>query len=317
MDFVQIEHFIAVCDEGTFTRAAERVFRTQSAVSQSIKKLEEEIGTRLLSRGVHDVTPTDSGKIILDYARRMVRLRDDSARQVEALKNLDAGSLAIGAHEAAAMYLLPVPLKNYLQAFPDIKIGIYRRRLDEIPSQVLDRQLDVGFVKEEPVFHGLEVVEVHSDEMILVGPKDHPLAKRKGVGIRDLGQESFVLHHHCTATLQRISKLFEQYSTPCRIVAELWSFENVKSFACEGVGLAILPRVTALSELQDKRLVEIPVQEMNIPRRTLMIYRDQGDLSEPARQLINLVRKYNQRSDGPRLVRHARTKSARPQSNLA
>src|SRR5437762_10558468 len=80
MDLLQLEHFLAVVDEGTFTRAAERVCRTQPAVSQSIKKLEEEIGGQLFSRGLHDVSLTEAGKALVEYARKMVRARDDAMR---------------------------------------------------------------------------------------------------------------------------------------------------------------------------------------------------------------------------------------------
>src|SRR6185503_7815145 len=101
MDLLQLEHFLAVVEERTFTRAAERVGRTQPAVSQSIKKLEEEVGAPLFARDVHEVT-----------------------RQVSELKTLTAGTLATAAHESAAVYLLPAPLRAYLQKFPDIKVGI-------------------------------------------------------------------------------------------------------------------------------------------------------------------------------------------------
>jgi DNA-binding transcriptional LysR family regulator len=295
MDLLQLEHFLAVCEEGTFTRAAERVFRTQSAVSQSIKKLEEEIGSPLFARG-SDVTLTESGKVILQYARRMLQLRADAGRQVEALKNLTAGSLSIGAHEAAAVYLLPAPLRCYLRMFPEIKVKIHRTRLDDVPTQVLDREIDVGFVKEEPSLHGLEVTEVNSDEMILIAPPEHPLAARRDVRLRDLRSEPFIVHHQCSSTSQKILRLFEQNATPCRIVAELWSFENVKSFVREGVGLAIVPRITAHHEIDTNVLVQIPVRELDIPRRTLMIYCDRGYVSEPTRQLIRLVKEFNTES---------------------
>lgn len=293
MDLLQLEHFLAVCDEGSFTRAAERVCRTQSAVSQSIKKIEDEIGTPLFARGTHDITLTETGKVMLEYARRMVRLRDEANRQIGALKNLNAGTLSIAAHESAAVYLLPAPLRSYLRKFPDIKVGIYRSRLEDIPRQVLDREVDVGFVKEEPNIRGLEFVDVHSDEMVMIGSPRHPLANRGNVRIRDLGQEAFVVHHLCLTTEQTIIRLFEQHGTPCRIVAELWSFENIKSFVQEDVGLAIVPRITVQQELREGLLIEIPVRELNVPRRTLMIYRDQGYLSDAAREMIRVVRDFN------------------------
>jgi DNA-binding transcriptional LysR family regulator len=293
MDLLQLEHFLAVVEEGTFTRAAERVCRTQPAVSQSIKKLEEEVGAPLFARDVHEVSLTEAGRVLADYARRMVGLRNEAVRQVSELKTLKAGTLAIAAHESAAVYLLPAPLRTYLDKFPDIKVGIYRSRLNEIPRQVLDREVDVGFVKEEPAFHDLQWAEVHTDQMILVAAPSHPLASRSDVSVRDLGSEHFVLHHLCSATADTIQRLFEQHGTRCRIVAELWSFENIKNFVQEGVGLAIVPGITVRQELRDGTLARIPVRELSITRRTLMVYREQGYLSDPARELIKLVRTFN------------------------
>ena len=293
MDLLQLEHFLAVVEERTFTRAAERVCRTQPAVSQSIKKLEEEIGAALFARDVHDVSLTEAGKVLVEYARRMVRARDDAMRELGALKNLRTGTLTIAAHESAAVYLLPAPLRHYLHRFPEIKVGIYRSRLTEIPRQVMDREVHVGFVKDEPGFHELQSVEVHADEMVLIASPRHPLVARGDVPVRDLGQEHFVVHHLCSTTEQKILRLFEQHSTRCHIVAELWSFENIKSFVQAEIGLAIVPRITVVQELRDGTLARIRVPDLNIPRRTLMIYREHGYLSDSARELIKIVRSFN------------------------
>jgi len=318
MDLLQLEHFLAVVEERTFTRAAERVCRTQPAVSQSVKKLEEEMGAPLFARDVHEVSLTAAGRVLADYARRMVHLRNEAVRQVSELKALKAGTLAIAAHESAAVYLLPVPLRTYLQRFPDIKIGIYRSRLNEIPRQVMDREVDLGFVKDEPAFHELQWVEVHSDEMVCIASPNHPLSKRETVSVRDLGSEQFVLHHLCSTTADTILRLFEQHATRCRIVAELWSFENIKSFVQEEVGLAFVPGVTVRQELRDGSLARVPLRELAIPRRTLMVYREQGYLSDCARELIKIVRAFNwdlamppiaQVADRPALVRGRRASS--------
>lgn len=293
MDLLQLEHFLAVVEERTFTRAAERVCRTQPAVSQSIKKLEEEVGTPLFARDVHEVSLTEAGKVLADHARRMVALRNEAMRQVAELKSLKAGTLAIAAHEAAAVYLLPSALRMYVQRFPDIKVGIYRSRLEEIPRQVMDREVDLGFVKEVPAFHELEWVEVHSDEMVCIASPRHPLAGRDVVTVKDVSSEQFVLHHLCSATAEKILRLFEQHSARCRVVAELWSFENIKGFVQEEVGLAIVPGITVRQELANRTLARIPLQELAMPRRTLMIYREQGYLAEPARELIRIIRAFN------------------------
>jgi DNA-binding transcriptional LysR family regulator len=319
VDLLQLEHFLAVVEEHTFTRAAERVCRSQPAVSQSIKKLEQELGTALFSRTLHEVTLTESGRVLADYARRMVTTRNDAVRELAALKGSTAGTLTIAAHESAAIYLLPGPLRNYFHCFPNVKVGILRIRLAQIPRQVMDGEIHVGFVKEEPSFRELQCIEVHTDEMILVATPRHPLASRREVRIGDLGQEPFVVHHLCSTTEEKILRLFEQHTTRCRIVAELWSFENIKSFVQAGVGLAIVPRVTVSQELAAGTLVHIPLAELNIPRRTLMIYREHGYLSDSARELIKMVCAFNwptpvplPRTGGPRRIAPARLEAVAP-----
>ena len=293
MDLLHLEHFLAVVDEGTFTRAAERVNRTQPAISQSVRRLEEEVGAPLFARGQHEMSLTEAGRVLAEHARRLLKMRDEALRQVSELRTLQAGRLKVAAHESAAVYLLPAPLRNYLEKFPNIKVGIQRSRLAEIPRQVMDGEVDLGFVKEEPAFHELHWVEVHSDEMVLVAAPGHPLAAGPAVQIRDLGSQQFVIHHGCSTTTDRILQLFEQHATRCHVVAELWSFENVKSFVREEVGLAIVPGITVRRELADRTLVRVPLRELAIPRRTLMIYRDRGYVSDPAGELIKLVRTFN------------------------
>jgi DNA-binding transcriptional LysR family regulator len=293
MDLLQLEHFLAVIDERTFTRAARRVSRTQPAVSQSIKKLEEEMGVALFVRDVHEVSLTEAGRVLADHARQMVGLRNEAMRQVAELQTLRAGTLTIAAHEAAAVYLLPAALRMYVQQFPDIKVGVYRSRLEEIPRQVMDRKVDLGFVKEVPAFRELQSVEVVTDELVCIASPRHSLAGRSVVTVKDVSSEHFVLHHLCSATADKILQLFEQHSTRCRVVAELWSFENIKQFVTEEVGLAIVPGITVRHELMNGTLVRIPLRELAIPRKILMIYREQGYLSEPARELIRIVRAFN------------------------
>lgn len=293
MDLVQIEHFLAVVDEGSFTRAAERVYRTQSAISQSIKKLEETVGTPLFARDAPELGLTEAGKVLATYARRLVQLRDEAMRSLDDLKRLVAGSVAVAAHESAAVYLLPGPLKLYLLRHPEIKLGVYRSRLDEIPRRVLDREVEVGFVKDEPIFRELECVQIHMDEMILIGSPRHPLAARSQVSVEDLSGEHFVLHHQCAGTTQKVLDLFEQHGSRCNVAAELWSFENVKQFVREEVGFAIVPKICVRQELADGTLVRLPLAELDMPRPTRMIFRDVRYLSDAARAFIEIVSRYD------------------------
>src|ERR1700689_1044267 len=113
MELYQLENFIAVVEERSFTRAAERVFRTEGAVSVAIRKLEEEIGVPLLVRDSHDCLLTEAGEELLEYARRMIVLRDRLTRSMDGFRNLSAGRVRIAAHESAAEYLLAAPLTEF------------------------------------------------------------------------------------------------------------------------------------------------------------------------------------------------------------
>ena len=290
MDIVQLEHFLAVASERTFTRAAERVFRTQPALSQSIRKLEESVGATLFARDANDVSLTEAGKILAGYAHKMLHLRDEATRAIAQLQNLESGTLSIAAHESAAIYLLPYALLAFADLFPDVKMSVQGGKLDDIPAKVLDRQVQIGFVKDPPAFRELECVNVHTDEMVLIASPRHPMANRASLSIQDLENVPFVVHHLCSSTQKVVRLLFRTHGVRCRIVAELWSFENLKSFVMRDVGMAIVPRITAMQELCNKTLVEIPLSELKVSRSTLMIFR-RDYISNAAGQLIEIMRK--------------------------
>lgn len=290
MDLLQLEHFLAVAEERSFTRAAQRVGRTQPAVSQSVKKLEDEVGAMLFARDTPEIYLTEAGRVLEDHARRMLAQRDEALRRLTELRAMQSGGVTVAAHEAAALYLLPRPLQVYLQGHPHIKVSLHHSRLADIPRQVLDRTVDIGFVKEEPVSPELEWVNVHADELVLVASPRHPLAARGRVRVRDLDNAPFVTHHLCTATQQRLVTLCEEHHVRCNIVAELWSFENIKRFVRDDVGLALVPGITVQDELQHGTLTRLLLPELHAPRRTVMIFRHPASLSAPARALVETIR---------------------------
>jgi DNA-binding transcriptional LysR family regulator len=297
MELLQLEHFLAIVNEGTFTRAAECVYRTQPALSQSIKKLEGEVGAVLFVRDVSDLTLTEAGKHLVDYARRMLALRDEAAKRLTELKNLKIGALSIAAHESAAIYLLPRPLRDYFQVHPLVKISVCQSSLEDIPRKVMTRDFEIGFVKERPNFRELECMEVYSDRMVLIASPHNPLALCQRINVTDLDERPFVVHHQCGTTERIVMQLFADNRIRCNIIAELWNFENVKNFVQADLGLAIVPRITVIEELRAKSLVEIKIEELCMPRKTLMIYRS-GYLSDSARELVNIFRTFDHRSQG-------------------
>ena len=176
MDISQLEVFRAVAREGGFSRAANKLYRTQSAVSQSVRKLESEIGEPLFDRSSRDGLVTDAGRVLLEYADRLLNLRDNAREALVELRELQQGKLVIGANEFTALYLLRV-LAEFGRLHPAIRIMVQRSLGSRIPDDVLRHNCEFGVLTYDPHDPELSSVVVYSDELILVVPPSHPLAR--------------------------------------------------------------------------------------------------------------------------------------------
>lgn len=289
MDFASLETFLAVAEEKSFSRAAERVFRTQPAVSVTIKKLETELGEPLFDRSRKAGALTEAGRILLSYARRLVNLRDEAKNAVSELKGFYRGRLTMGANESTSLYFLPPLLLEYRKLFPDIRIEVHRNVSDRIPAEVLERNLDFGFLSFDPQDPSLVSVVVHRDELVLVVSPKHRLARRRFVTVPELGAETFVAHNVRTPARTRIFELFAAHHTPLNISIDLATLETIKEFVHKGTGAAILPRLAVRDAIRARRLVEVPVRGMKIEKLIRLVYRREESLSHAAKAFLALV----------------------------
>src|ERR1700723_2946951 len=191
MELSQLEVFLAVAREHRFSRAAEKLHRTQSAVSQTIRKLEDELGEALLDRSSREGVLTDAGQVLYEYAEKLLNLRHDAHESLASLRELQKGKLVIAANEFTALYLLPV-LANFRRLHPMIKITVQRSLGSHIPDDVLRHNCEFGVLTYDPQDAQFHAISVYLDELIFVVPPSHPLAKARQVSIRQLGAETFV-----------------------------------------------------------------------------------------------------------------------------
>jgi DNA-binding transcriptional LysR family regulator len=290
LDLAQLEIFLAIAEEKSFSRAAERMHRTQPAISIAIKRLEEELGEALFDRSSKSGTLTEAGKILLSYAQKLINLRDEATEAVAELRGMYRGRLTIGANESTSLYLLPPLLLEYRKQHPNIKIEVFRNVSERIPNEVLERNLDFGFLSYDPLHPSLQSFEVHRDELVLVVPAKHPLAKRKAVTVRDLAGEQFVAHNVKTPARTRIFELFAQHRTPLNICIELATLDTIKDFVKRDVGVAILPRLSVQTEINSGELVEVPVNGMKIEKPLRLVCRRETSLSHAAKSFLDIVR---------------------------
>jgi DNA-binding transcriptional LysR family regulator len=288
MDLSQLEVFLTVTREGRFSRAAEKLHRTQSAVSQSIHKLEEELGEPLFDRSSRDGSLTEAGAVLQQYAERLLDLRSDAQQALVELRELQKGKLVIGANEFTALYLLPV-LAEFRRLHPMIRIVVKRSLGSQIPDDVLRHNSEMGLLTYDPQMPQLHSVVVYLDELIFVVPPRHPLAKEKQVSIAQLGAEPFVAHIVSSPYREKVIQAFRQHKTPLHLDIELPTLQAIKSYIAMGNGVAFLPEISVENELARGELVHIPVRELRLHRKLRLVYREKASLSHAARAFLKVA----------------------------
>jgi len=288
MDLGQLEVFLTVAREGKFSRAAEKLHRTQSAVSQSIHKLEQDVGEPLFDRSSRAGLLTDAGRVLQEYAERLLNLRDDAGAALAELRELHRGKLAIAANEFTALYLLPV-LTEFRLLHPMIRVTVQRSLGSDIPGDVLRHSSELGVLSYDPQEPQLRSIVVYLDELIFVVPPRHPLAGEAQVSIRQLGAESFVAHIVPSPYREKVIQTFQRYKTPLHRDVELPTLQAIKRFVAMGNGVALVPAISVENELTRGELVRIPVRELRLYRKLRLVYRKAASLSHAARAFLKVA----------------------------
>ncbi len=297
MDLFALETFLAVAQERSFSRAATRLRRTQPAVSQTIAKLEAELGETLLERSARDGSLTDAGEVLRDYAQKLLNLRAEATDALGELRSLHRGRLTLAANEYTSLALLPI-LDQFCRAHPRIKVAVQRSLASRIPDEVLAHSVEIGIVSFRPEDAALKSVVIYRDELALVVNPRHRLAKAGTVSIRQLGDEHFVAHNVPSPQRAKVLEAFQRYKTPLRIDVELPSLEAVRRFVEQGNGIALVPALTVERELRALALVRVPVKELQMERKLRLIHRREATLSHAALAFINATRRYAEASQG-------------------
>jgi DNA-binding transcriptional LysR family regulator len=288
MDLSQLEVFLTVAREGRFSRAAEKLFRTQSAVSQTIRKLEDELDETLFDRSSRDGVLTDAGTVLKDYAEKLLNLRSDAQEALVELRELQKGKLAMAANEFTVLYLLPV-LGEFRRLHPMIKIMVQRALGSHIPDDIMNHSVEMGVLSYDPQDDRLHSIVVYQDELAFVVPPNHPLAAANEVSIRQLGAEAFVAHIVSSPYRDKVIQTFRRYKTPLHMAIELPTLQAIKRFVAMGNGVALVPRISVESELARRELVHIPVKELDLQRKLRLVYRKGGGLSHAGRAFLKVA----------------------------
>lgn len=297
MDLAALQVFQAVAREHSFSRAAEKLYRTQPAVSISIRKLEDWVGQPLFVRGSGARTLTDAGVLLVEYAERMLNLREEIRKGMRELRGLERGQVSVGVNESSIHALLPA-LSRYRRRHPGIHVRVHRVFSRNVPREVLNHQLDVGVISYLPEERELAAVEFFRDVLTFVVWPGHRLSKRREVDISELGEETFVAHIVESPYRQRVIQLFARHRVPLRMDIELPTIESIKRFVEMERGVAIVPRMCVEGEIARGDLRPVRLRQLHIDRRLYLVYRLDRPLNAAAQALVDLIRQKPSHSMG-------------------
>jgi len=289
MELYTLQIFLTVATEKSFSRAAERLLRTQPAVSLALQRLEAELGEKLIDRSAKDMVLTDAGRTVLDFAHRFENLRYEMENSLAELRDKSSGTLTVGANESTSLYLLR-HIENFRRLYPKIRVRVRRSLSSKIPNELLDGNLELGVISYEPSDERLTSSVIYTDALAFVISPAHRLASRKVVSITDLSAETFIAHNVLSPYRDVVIREFQQRRVPLNMPVEMPTIETIRKLVQNNQGVAFLPRMCVEQEIEQGLLREVKVKELHVERKIRLIYPTRRVLSHAALAFLEVVR---------------------------
>ena len=288
MELYPLQVFLTVATEKSFSRAAEKLLRTQPAVSLALQRLERELGEKLIDRSGKNLLLTDCGRAVLDYARRFQSLEQEMDNALAELRDNSAGRLAIGANESTTLYLLR-HIERYRELYPKIKVQVRRSLSSKIPDELLNGNLELGVISYDPGDERIRSKVIYTDALAFIVSPRHRLARRKAVSIAELGSELFIAHNVVSPYREVVLREFQAHKVPLRMEVEMPTIETIRKLVQNNQGVAFVPRMCVEQEIQQKLVCEVRVKEMHVERKIRLVYPVRRALSHAARAFLEVV----------------------------
>src|SRR6202051_335553 len=288
MELYPLQVFLTVAAEKSFSRAAERLLRTQPAVSLAVQRLEAELGGKLIDRSAKELVLTDAGHTVLDYARRFESLRQELENSLGELRDKSSGRLVIGANESTTLYLLR-HIANYRRLYPKVKVQVRRSLSSKIPTELIDGNLELGVISYDPQDDRLVTKVIYTDSLVFVVSPQHRFADRESVSITELDMETFIAHNVISPYREVVLREFQRYKVPLNMDVEMPTVETIRKLVQSNQGVAFMPLMCVAPELEQRTLRAVKVQELNVERKIRLVYPARRALSHAAKAFLEVI----------------------------
>ncbi|HWR13868.1 MAG TPA: LysR family transcriptional regulator [Terriglobales bacterium] len=288
MDFDQLETFLEVARLSSFSRAAEKRFRTQPAISAQIRAMEEEVGAKLLDRSGGKVALTAAGKIFQKFCEDTVQSRRNVMTAIAEMERVPGGEIIVGANEGTCMHVLPEVFAQFKKLYPSVGVNVRRLESAGVLECVIDHSVDFGVVSLPVNDKRLTVVPIHRDELVIICAHGHELAKSKSVTVEQVSKYPLLVPKF-GKTREAIEDLFSQRNLEPNISMELDSSELLKRFSAADVGVGFIARSNVQEEVKLKSLNALPLADAQIKRDLALVFRKDKALSRAALEFIDIA----------------------------
>ena len=224
-----------------------------------------------------------------DYAERLINLRDEVKKGLTELEGLKRGELSLGVNESSIHALLPA-LATFRGLHPGVQVRVHRMFSRDIPHEVLNYRLDLGAISYVPRDPQLQATEILKDELTLVVPPKHVLAKKHEVDVADLAKENFIAHSVESPFRRRVIELFARHRAALNMPIEMPTIESIKRFVQMGMGVAIVPRMCVQWEIEHGWMKEVKIRQLNMPRHVYLVSRRGARLPHASAELMRILR---------------------------
>jgi DNA-binding transcriptional LysR family regulator len=289
MDYDQLASFLEVAKLQSFSRAAEKIYRTQPAISAQVRLLEQECGEKLFDRSGKKVLLTPAGEILQRYAQRIIELNKEALQAIAELNQTAPAKQHIGANDDTSLSVLPKTYARFRELYPLVQISIYRNFSHKILQKVQVGAIEVGIVTLPQSANNMEAIPVFHDEMQVIVPASHPLAANRSATVEEVANFPLILPKtgHTRVVLDRLLRAHREH---LQVSMELASVETIKKFVGAGLGISIISRAYAQAEVAAGLVKLIPLEGLKLYRELGLIYRRDRYLSLPAKVFIETVR---------------------------